>query len=167
MGTWIWIWHSASSRTIQISIRQYFMETYVFVMALTFMPVAWDELKLITKVSERITGDLLFRRPVCGLCTPLLALWCSHNSQSRVSVLVRAALFCEALCNYSRPDFIDSLHLYLIFHSTRPYGLDTVLFCNLETIHRIYTILAPSIHNTCKERCFITTGLYLATCFGR
>jgi len=121
----------------KISIRQYFLKTYVFVMALTFMPVAWDWLKLITKISERITGDLLFRRSVCGLCTALLALWCSHNSESRVSVLVRAALFCEALFNYSRPDFVDRLHLYLTFHSKRPYGLDSVPFCNLETIHRV------------------------------
>jgi len=89
------------------------------------------------KVSERITGDLLFRMPVCGLCIGLLALWCSHTSESRVWVLVRAALFCEALCNYSRPHFVDRLHLYLIFHSTRPYGLDSVLFCKLETIHRV------------------------------
>ena len=32
---------------------------------------------------------------------------------------------------------------------------------------QIYTILVPSKHNTCKDQIFITTWLYLATCFGR
>ena len=30
-----------------------------------------------------------------------------------------------------------------------------------------YIILVPSIYNTLKTRCFITTVLYVATCFGR
>jgi len=33
--------------------------------------------------------------------------------------------------------------------------------------YQIYIILVSSIHNTWKTRCFITTGLYLATCFCR
>ena len=33
--------------------------------------------------------------------------------------------------------------------------------CHLVVYRQIYNILVPSIHNTCKDRMFITTGLYL------
>jgi len=48
----------------------------------------------VTKVIERITGDLLFRRPVCGLCIALLALWCSHTSEKSC---LRACKSCVVL----------------------------------------------------------------------
>ena len=38
---------------------------------------------------------------------------------------------------------------------------------NSLSFKELYNILVPSKHNTCKDQMFITTGLYLATCFGR
>ena len=67
---------------------------------------------------------------------------------------------------------VPSVEKTLYYTLTLKYKFNLNLFQRYWWVKSVYiflghSVLVPSKHNTCKDQMFITTGLYLATCFGR